>query len=108
MYYLSNRETFKEIFGRCHNQLFKKEDYPTRYYSESDYVCLSKKKKLGTLDIYDGIHVKQNGDDDFVVNTFKGASKHFVLDIINSNKMTKFYYVKHPEFCNKLRYLMED
>ena len=107
MYYVSNKETLDDIYKRCHGNIFDKEVYPKRFYSENFYLCISKKRIEENRKVYDGVFIKQINDNEFETNTFRGVTERFVLvNLIGNNKLTKHFQIKHPNFCEKFKYLM--
>lgn len=109
MYYVSNKETFDDICKRCRRNIFDKEVYPKRFYSENSYLCISKKRIEDNREVYDGVFIKQVADNEFETDTFKGVTERFVLiNLIGNNKLTKHYQIKHPKFCEKFKYLMKE
>lgn len=107
MYYVSNKETLNDIHRRCHKNIFNKEVYPKRFYSENAYLCISKRRIEENRKVYDGVFIKQINDNEFETDSFKGVTERFVLNnLISKNKLTRHYQLKHPNFCDKFKFLM--
>ena len=108
MIYVTNNETFRDIHIRCHGNLLMRNVYPKRFYSNSHLLCISKVIKNEDKKVFNGILIKQIDDNRFVTDTFKGVTERFVLKMINENKLNKHYHLNHPDFCDKLNYLIKD